>query len=42
MVSHWKRASKESSDKEVKGIESGRSGENFGFCTEVQHDQIYI
>lgn len=42
MVSRWKRASEESRDRGVKGMESAGSGENFGFCTEVQHEQIYL
>lgn len=42
MISHWKSTSEESNDNEIKGMESGGSGENFGFCTEAQHDQIYI
>lgn len=42
MVSCCKRVSEESNDREVKEMESGGTGENFGFCTVVQHDQIYI
>lgn len=42
MVSDWERASEERSDNKVKGMESGGPYENFGFCTEAQHDQICI